>query len=117
AALSPSGLTGDNRFLRGTLTHALLEHLPQIAPGARQRVADTFLGERARGLPERTRRSIAQEVLALLEDPAFGAVFAPDSRAEVPVVAVIPRPQTLGAGPPLRIAGQIDRLAVTDDAV
>lgn len=117
AALSPSGLAGDNRFLRGTLTHALLEHLPQIAPDARRRVADTFLTERARGLPERTRQSITQEVLALLEDPAFGAVFAPDSRAEVPVVAVIQRPEALGTGPPLRIAGQIDRLAVTEDAV
>lgn len=117
AALSPSGLAGDNRFLRGTLTHALLEHLPQIVEDARQRVADAFLAERARGLPERTRKSIVREVLALLSDPAFGAVFAPGSRAEVPVVAVIPRPEGAGCGPPLRIAGQIDRLAVTDDAV
>src|SRR5690606_28124756 len=49
AALSPSSLQGDNRFLRGTLTHALLEHLPQIAPDGRLRAAEAFLAERARG--------------------------------------------------------------------
>lgn len=117
AALSPAGLRGDNRFLRGTLTHALLEHLPQIAPEARLRAAEAFLADRGRGLPERTRTSIAAEVLTLLADPAFGVVFGPDSRAEVPVVAVIPRPESAGSGPPLRIAGQIDRLAVTDTSV
>ena len=117
AALSPSGLAGDNRFLRGTLTHTLLEHLPTIAPDIRARAAEVFLAERARGLPQRTRESIAREVMALIDDPAFGAVFGPDSRAEVPVVAVVPRPEGAGNGPPLRIAGQIDRLAVTDSSV
>ena len=117
AALSPGKLQGESRFLRGTLTHALLEHLPQIAPDARARAAAAFLAERGRGLPERTRMSIAAEALGLISDPSFAAVFAPDSRAEVPIVAVIPRPHDTGGGPPLRIAGQIDRLAVTDDSV
>lgn len=117
AALSPAGLQGDNRFLRGTLTHALLQHLPQIRPDARAQAAETFLAERGRGLTPRARASIASEVLSLIDDPNFGAVFAPDSRAEVPVVAIIPRPEGAGHGPPLRITGQIDRLAVTDDAV
>ena len=117
AALSPGKLQGESRFLRGTLTHALLEHLPQIAPDARARAAQAYLAERGRGLPERTRANIAAEVLGLISNPSFAAVFAPDSRAEVPIVAVIPRPEEGGSGPPLRIAGQIDRLAVTDDAV
>lgn len=38
------------------------------------------------------------------------------SQAEVPIVAEIPRPPG-HAGPPLRLTGQIDRLAVTESSV
>ena len=40
--LPPAALAEDGRFLRGTLTHALLEHLPALPQGA--------LGGRGRGL-------------------------------------------------------------------
>ncbi len=108
------GLAGD-RFLRGTLTHALLEHLPGIEAKARAKAAAAFLEARAGHLPERTRKSIATEALAILSDPAFGALFGRDSRAEVPLVAEIANPS--GRGPALRLTGQIDRMAVTDEAV
>ncbi|ODN69495.1 PD-(D/E)XK nuclease superfamily protein [Methylobrevis pamukkalensis] len=49
----------------------------------------------------------------MLDDPAFAAVFAPGSRAEVPVAGTLP----LASGRPAAIAGQIDRLAVTDAQV
>jgi len=114
-AVSPSGLADTGRFLRGTLTHALLEHLPSFEKGTWAKAAKAFLAERGRGLPERTLRSIAREVQAVLADPAFAPVFGPESQAEVPLVAVIPRPA--GSGPPLRLTGQIDRLAVLGDAV
>jgi ATP-dependent helicase/nuclease subunit A len=107
---------GQSRFLRGTLTHALLQHLPSIERRAWPKAAKAFLKERGRGLPARTLGSIAAEVLAILSDTAFAPVFAAGSQAEVPIVAVIPRPDGL-PGPPLRIAGQIDRLAVRDDEV
>lgn len=109
-----AGLAGD-RFLRGTLTHALLEHLPGIAATARTKAAAAYLEARAGHLPERTRKSIAKEALAILADPDFGALFAAASRAEVPLVAEIPNPS--GRGPALKLTGQIDRLAVTDEAV
>jgi len=117
AALRPGKLEGEARFLRGTLTHALLQHLPQIARPARAKAAKAFLAERGRGLPARTLRSIADETLAILSDPAFAAVFGPESLAEVPIVAVVPRPPDASAGPPLRITGEIDRLAVVGDEV
>ena len=113
AAMSPGKLADQSRFLRGTLTHALLEHLPAIPPKARAKAAKAFLAERGRGLPARTLASIAEEVLAILTDTTFAPVFGAGSQAEVPVVAVIPRPDG-AAGPPLRIAGQLDRLAITD---
>jgi ATP-dependent helicase/nuclease subunit A len=109
-----AGLDGD-RFLRGTLSHALLEHLPGIDPSRRATAAAAYLEARAGHLPERTRRSIAREVLAIVDDAAFGALFAAGSRAEVPIVAEIPQPS--GRGPALKLTGQIDRLAVTREAV
>ena len=115
AATSPARLADESRFLRGRLTHALLQHLPSVDPKAWPAAAKAFLAERGRGLPARTLASIAAETLAVLADPAFAPVFGPGSQAEVPLVAVVPRPD--GAGPPLRITGQIDRLAIQDDAV
>ncbi len=61
-----AGLDGD-RFLRGTLSHALLEHLPGIDPARRAKAAAAYLEARAGHLPDRTRRSIAKEVLAIVE--------------------------------------------------
>jgi ATP-dependent helicase/nuclease subunit A len=57
------------------------------------------------------------ETLAILATPKFAPLFAPGSRAEVPLVAMIPRPAFAKSGPPLRLSGQIDRLAVTDQEV
>ena len=51
---------------------------------------------------------IAAEVLAVLDDARFAALFGPSSRAEVPLVGVVD-----GAV----VAGQVDRLVVSDDAV
>lgn len=115
AVVSPGKLAGESRFLRGTLTHALLQHLPTVDPKAWPKAAKAFLKERGRGLPPRTLASIAAETLEILSDAAFAPVFGPGSEAEVPLVAVIPRPG--GDGPPLRIAGQIDRIAICADEV
>jgi ATP-dependent helicase/nuclease subunit A len=115
AVSSPGKLADQSRFLRGTLTHALLQHLPSIDRKAWPKAAKAYLAERGRGLPARTLASIAAETLAILSDTTFAPVFGAGSQAEVPIAAVIPRPD--GAGPPLRITGQIDRLAVLEDDV
>ena len=112
---SPLRLADDNRFQRGLITHALLEHLPTLPAETWERAARGFVETRGRMLTPRVRASIASETLALLRDPRFAAVFGPSSRAEVPVVAVLPRPD--GSGPPLRLNGQIDRLAVDGQSV
>ena len=54
------------------------------------------------------RHSIASETLAILTAPEFAPLFGPQSRAEVPIVALIPNPK--GKGPPLKLIGQLDRL-------
>ncbi|HYD16067.1 MAG TPA: 3'-5' exonuclease, partial [Hyphomicrobium sp.] len=112
---SPAQLGDQGRFLRGTLTHALLQHLPTIDRKAWPKAAKAFLAERGRVLPARTLTNIASEAIAVLTDTTFAPVFGPGSQAEVPIVAVIPRSE--GDGPPLKIAGQIDRLAILEDSV
>ncbi len=110
-----AGLGGENRFLRGTLTHALLQYLPTCASNGWARAATAFLEARARALPQRVRSSIIKETIAVLKDPGFAQVFGPQSRAEVAIVAEIQPPS--GSGAPLRIAGQIDRLVETGDGL
>ncbi len=107
--LPPAALADDYRFLRGTLTHALLEHLPALPRARREAAAEAFIA--ARGgtrLPDGVRKGIVAETLAILHEPAFAALFGPDARAEVAIAAEIPHPQ--GRGPALRLAGKIDRL-------
>lgn len=105
---SPQRNAGDHRFLRGTLTHDLLEHLPQLPRDAWPEAAAGFLAERGGELTAHTRRSIVTETLSVLNDPVFSALFGPMSQAEVPIVAELPNPS--GKGAPLKIYGQIDRL-------
>jgi ATP-dependent helicase/nuclease subunit A len=112
---APSLPADVRRFLRGTLTHALLQHLPTIERGARASAAQRFVDARGSALPLNTRSSIIQETLAILDDPTFAPLFGPDSRAEVPIVAEIAPPG--GTGPRFRLAGQIDRLARVDNEV
>ena len=59
--------------------------------------------------PEDERETLATQVLSLIGDTRFAAVFAPGSRAEVSIAGRLDRP---GRTPAL-VSGQIDRLAVT----
>jgi ATP-dependent helicase/nuclease subunit A len=115
AILPPSALAEDARFLRGTLTHALLEHLPALPKKRWTAAAEAFVAGRAAQLPATVRKGIVAETLTVLREPAFAALFGPEARAEVAIVAEIPHPQ--GRGPALRLAGKIDRLVQDGDAI
>lgn len=106
--LSPALLAKDHRFLRGTITHALLEHLPGLPQSDWEAVAAAEVAARGQPLPVRVRNEIVSETLKVLRHPQFAAVFGPGSRAEVAIVAEVPGPD--GRGPPLRFGGKIDRL-------
>jgi ATP-dependent helicase/nuclease subunit A len=112
---SPSKLVADNRFLRGTITHALLQYLPEIADGDRKAAATAFVTRRAAVLTAKARLSIVRETLAILNSAEFAPLFSAGSRAEVPISAMLPRPS--GKGPALRLSGQIDRILVTASEV
>ena len=113
--LSPVVLTDDGRFLRGTLTHALLEHLPNVPSDKWRTAAEAFLESRAAQLSAQVRKDIANETLAVLDDPALAPLFSPGSRAEVTIAAEVVHPGRPGAL--MRLTGKIDRLVHTGDAV
>lgn len=108
AAYSP--LRPADRFIRGRMLHRLLELLPQIASSQRPAAADRLLARLAPQIPAEERARWRAEALRVLDDPAFAPVFAPESRAEVPVAG------TLGKNS-ATVSGAIDRLAVTKDRV
>ncbi|MFN3685830.1 double-strand break repair helicase AddA [Salinarimonas sp.] len=99
--------------LAGTLTHALIERLPRLDPASRARAAQAFVAARAPSLPEERRARIVGSALAIIAEPALAPLFAPDALAEAPVAGRV----LLPGGATLAISGQIDRLAITPEAV
>jgi ATP-dependent helicase/nuclease subunit A len=100
------------RFRRGGIIHRLLETLPDIALSERRDAARRYLSLSVHELSEDEAREIEESVFRVLDDPGLAPLFAPGSRAEVPVVGTVEF-----RGEPLLVSGQIDRLAVTDDEV
>jgi ATP-dependent helicase/nuclease subunit A len=116
-ALAPSAATlGAKRkslIEAGRLSHSLLQHLPDIAPDRRRDAGRRFLAERGAGVSAQEQAAILERVLTLLADPRLAALFGENSRAEVAVAALLPRP----ALAPTQFIGRIDRVAVGEDSV
>ena len=107
-AMPPQGTARGVAVERGLLLHALFERLPPVAMERRRDAALRWLGAQAPALGDAARGAMADEVLAVIDDPAHAALFGPGSLAEVPLSAVVD-----GAV----VAGIVDRLLVTDDVV
>jgi ATP-dependent helicase/nuclease subunit A len=98
---------------RGTLLHRLMQSLPDVAPSRREEAAHNYLALAAASFSAEERDHFAAQALAVLADARFAPLFAGESRAEVPIVGRLPRP----GRPDFMVAGQIDRLVVTAEAV
>jgi ATP-dependent helicase/nuclease subunit A len=98
---------------RGTLIHRLLQSLPDIEPARREAAAHSFLARASTALSMDERNLFVGQALAIFADPRFAELFAPGSRAEVPIVGRLAR----ASGPDVQVSGQIDRLAITPHAV
>ena len=101
------------RFRRGQLAHALLQHLPDLAPAARELAAHRFLRRPGTGLDAAQSAALAREVLAILAHPDLAPLFAPGSRAEVPLTGVVGD----AIGGQSIVGGLVDRLAILPDRV
>ena len=98
---------------RGRLVHRLMQALPDIPPERRKEAAERYLANAATDFVPAERAEMARQVLGILDDENFAEIFAPGSRAEVPIVGRIARK----GKDPISVAGQVDRLAVTSDTV
>jgi ATP-dependent helicase/nuclease subunit A len=102
-----------NRALRrGTLVHRLMQSLPDIPHERRAEAARRFLARSANDFSEAERDTMSKQVLGLLDDGRFAALFAAGSRAEVSIAS-----QLRIGDKTIRVSGQVDRLAITKDAV
>jgi ATP-dependent helicase/nuclease subunit A len=107
--LGPGALGTNDRYARGRLVHALLQHLPNVAAEHQECAARAFVAVRGAGLAQALQDEIVTETLDVVRNPAFAPLFLPGSLAEVPVVA------RLGEGDgAFALDGQIDLLAVLD---
>ena len=98
---------------RGTLVHRLLQSLPDLPADRRREAMQKFLARNAPAWDDAERASLGEKILALIENPRFGAVFAEGSRAEVAIVGRLDLPGRREA----LVSGQIDRLVVTENEV
>jgi ATP-dependent helicase/nuclease subunit A len=98
---------------RGSLVHRLMQSLPDIPAEHRKQAAASFLEKRAKNFSADEQTKISDSILAILHDNSFAEIFAPGSRAELPIVGRFLRDNA----PPVHVSGQVDRIAVTADAV
>ncbi len=102
-AASPLGARrGHDRFRRGRVVHALLEHLPALPQGERHGAARRYVAR------EGEIAALAEQVLRILEDPELALLFGPGSRAEQPLVGLVGERV---------VCGQVDRMVVGADSI
>lgn len=109
AAISPLAENQLDKFKRGTITHRLLQTLPELPADDRRAAAKKYLARKSLSLSPQDQESVAAEVMALLENPVFARIFGPKSMAEIPISGLLPDGRL--------ISGQIDRIAVLDDEI
>ncbi|MBS0221038.1 MAG: double-strand break repair helicase AddA [Proteobacteria bacterium] len=111
-AFSPLAAGDASRWKRGRLLHELLRHLPAVPPAERAAAARRFLAQPALGLTTEDADQWAAEALAVTEAPEHAPLFAPGSRAEVPLIGTVKTPRGT-----FTVSGQVDRLAVSEREV
>lgn len=105
---SPLREDGVRRFQRGIVIHRLLQSLPDIPTSRRKAAAEALAGRPGWSLDEPTRADVVRETLAVIDHPDFAVLFAPGSKAEVPLTGMVKGHV---------ISAQVDRLAVTETEV
>ncbi len=91
---------------RGRIVHRLMQSLPDIPPASRKDAIARYLTNAAADFLPAEQAEIATQLLTILNDLIFAELFAPGSRAEVPIVGRIAarrrcRHRRVGTGGPL----------------
>ena len=98
--------------LRGLAIHALLQRLPDVSPLMRRSVVEGQIATRWPVL-EGESATILKAVNDVIDHADLAPLFGAGALAEVAIAADLPRDKR----PPVRIMGQIDRLAETRDGI
>jgi ATP-dependent helicase/nuclease subunit A len=98
---------------RGRIVHRLMQSLPDIPPKRREGAAKNYFAKAATRFSADEQGDMARKIFAILDDDKFAEIFAPGSRAEVPIVGHIER----AGAEPVAVSGQVDRLSIAKDAV
>ncbi len=96
----------------GTVVHELFEFLPSLPPEDREAAAKKHLAKPGWNLSGKDQDVALKEVMKILNDPEFGGLFGPNSRAEVGITGLFDK-----GGATQMMSGQIDRLVVDDKSV
>lgn len=99
----------DPRFHRGNIIHTALQFLPDITENKHIASLRSYLSLKHLELKKEEQEEIAKEILTILNDKTFSAVFGPNSRAEIPITGVLDDGQ--------KISGQIDRLVIEKNRI
>jgi ATP-dependent helicase/nuclease subunit A len=99
---------------RGTIIHRLLQELPKFPIERRNDEAGRFLARTTGDLADETRGSLLAEALAVLDHPELKTLFGPQSRGEVDLLGRLHGSSGKGD---FEVAGRIDRLVVTPNAI
>lgn len=110
-SISPISGDSKNRFARGTLIHQLLETLPQIRISERRDYAQRIIA-RNKEFDENQKVEILDTVFNTIDNIELGAIFGPNSRAEVAIIGKSP-----ALPDDIIINGTIDRMIITDNEV
>ena len=86
---------------------------PISSPERRPAAATAYLDAWGGALAESARASLASKVLAAIDAPELGHIFSPNSRSEVALAGLLPRPGCSD----LAFSGRLDRLVATDQGV
>ena len=108
-ASSPLKAEDNQRFVRGNVTHKLLQILPDLMPENREKAAQKYAALPAHNLDTDKQKSIVQETMDILNNSKFAGIFGDGSLAEVSITG------QLDDGTP--VSGQIDRLLVIEKEV
>lgn len=96
----------------GTVIHSLFEFLPALPEEARRDAAEKYLAKPGWNLSDKDQKMAAEQVMSILNDPEFGAIFGPNSRPEISITGIFEKD-----GKKQMMSGQIDRLVVDGDNV
>lgn len=108
AVRSPFNSDDKTRFKRGIVIHRLLESLPNLPPNKRAEATFRYLARTIHGLDRQQQIAVADEVLNIMKNPEFEALFGTGSLAEVPINGMVDGHI---------FSGRIDRLAISKNKI